>query len=143
LTNALLQKQLQHVSSIREDDGKGRHTTTSRHLFLLPNGALLMDTPGMREFQLSAGDDDHGLAESFQDVEGLFAGCRFRDCAHQSEPGCAVRMALASGELEESRYANYLKLKRELRFQERKVNKALQSEEKQKWKKIHKAMRAR
>jgi len=93
-------------------DGRGRHTTTHRELVRLASGALLIDTPGMRELQLWS--DGDGLAASFADVETLANGCRFRDCAHGGEPGCAVRAAVEAGSLEQERLESYLKLRREI-----------------------------
>ena len=111
LTNTLLGNEIQTTQAIRADDDKGRHTTTSRSLFQTQQGALILDTPGMRELQLS--DCETGIAETFADIESLADSCRFADCQHQSEPGCKVQEALNSGELDERRLNNYLKLKRE------------------------------
>jgi len=113
LVNTLLNEQTQLTGGIREDDSKGRHTTTSRSLHLMPTGAVLIDTPGMRELQLV--DCADGVAETFSDVESLASQCRFSDCQHIDEPGCRVREAIESGELEERRLTNYLKLLREQR----------------------------
>jgi ribosome biogenesis GTPase / thiamine phosphate phosphatase len=112
LINTLAGEQLMQTGDIRADDAKGRHTTTHRQLLVLPNGALVIDTPGMREFQLYA--DDEGLGEVFEDIEDLAAECRFRDCRHDREPGCAVRAALEAGELSRARLAQYHKLQREI-----------------------------
>lgn len=101
----------QATGSVREDDGKGRHTTTARSLHLLPSGAVLVDNPGVRELQLPGGDE--GVTDLFEDVVELIAACRFSDCAHASEPGCAIRDAIESGTLEERRYQNYVKLQEE------------------------------
>jgi len=111
LGNSLLGETLQATGSIREDDAKGRHTTTRRSLLKMPNGALLLDTPGMRELQLS--DCESGVAATFSDIEGLATGCRFGDCQHLQEPGCAVRQAVQEGRLEGRRLENYHKLMRE------------------------------
>lgn len=111
LVNTLMKSQTQTTGGIREDDSKGRHTTTSRSMHKMPNGGLLLDTPGMREIQLTASED--GLSETFSDVETLISQCRFADCQHTNEPGCAVRSALESGELDERRVDNYFKLQRE------------------------------
>lgn len=111
LINALLGEERMAVKEIREDDSRGRHTTTHRQLLALPGGALVIDTPGMRE--LGLWQVDHGLNEVFADIEALAASCRFHDCAHQTEPGCAVQAALAGGVLDPSRYASYVKLARE------------------------------
>ncbi len=96
--------------------GRGRHTTTVRELVRLPGGALLIDTPGMRELQLWA--DDEGLDKTFDEIDRLASGCRFPDCDHEREPGCAVRSAVEAGTLEVGRWESYLKLRRELRFLE-------------------------
>ena len=96
--------------------GRGRHTTTARELVMLPGGALLIDTPGMRELGLWA--DDEGLDRTFDEIEALAARCRFPDCGHEREPGCAVRAAVEAGTLDSRRWESFLKLKRELRFLE-------------------------
>lgn len=139
LVNRLYGEEIQKVKEIREDDDKGKHTTTHRELFLLPQGGLLIDTPGMRELQLWNTND--GLSESFQDIEALADLCKFRDCQHEDEPGCAVREAIESGELTEERYGSYKKLQRELAYLERKNDQKAQLQEKKKWKKISKSMR--
>ena len=100
------------MSAVREDDSKGRHTTTHRELFILPGRGIVIDTPGMRELQMW-GDED-SLRGAFADIEDLAQTCKFRDCAHESEPGCAVRGAVEAGEVDEGRFHSYLKLKREL-----------------------------
>ncbi|MBI2502844.1 MAG: ribosome small subunit-dependent GTPase A [Candidatus Latescibacteria bacterium] len=112
LTNSLLGEQRLKVTAVREDDGRGRHTTSHRELVLLDQGGLIVDTPGMRELQLWADEED--LSEGFVDVEELAARCRFGDCRHQREPGCAVRGAVERGRLEAGRLESYHKLKREL-----------------------------
>ena len=99
------------VNSIREDDSKGRHTTTHRQLLRLPGGALVIDTPGMRE--LGMWETDTGLVEAFSDVEVYLGRCRFSDCSHTSEPGCAIRAAIEAGELDPGRWERYRKLKEE------------------------------
>ncbi|WP_411833268.1 ribosome small subunit-dependent GTPase A [Pseudoxanthomonas mexicana] len=112
LTNTLLGDERMRTGAVRERDDRGRHTTTFRALLTLPSGACIIDTPGMRELK-PTGEED--LAEGgFDDVEALAAQCRFRDCAHQREPGCAVRAAIERGELDEDRFANYLKLRDEV-----------------------------
>ncbi|RIJ67889.1 ribosome small subunit-dependent GTPase A [Rummeliibacillus sp. TYF005] len=120
LTNALCEEKVMSVQTIRTNDDKGRHTTTHRELFQLPTGGLLIDTPGMREFQLWNNSDS--LDSSFNDIETLAQHCRFRDCEHKKEPGCAVKAAIEEGTLEKDRYDSYFKLKRELAFIERKAN---------------------
>jgi ribosome biogenesis GTPase len=112
IVNRLAGEELQRTQEVRATDGRGRHTTTHRQLILLPAGGLLMDTPGMRELQLW--DVDEGVEETFADVEELAASCRFPNCEHDSEPGCAVRAAIAEGRLTSERLASYQKLVREL-----------------------------
>jgi ribosome biogenesis GTPase / thiamine phosphate phosphatase len=112
LANRLLGEELLATRDVRSD-GRGRHTTTHREVVLLPGGALLLDTPGMRELQLWA--DESALEETFADVAALAGECRFTDCAHGSEPGCAVQAALADGSLQQVRWESYRKLQRELR----------------------------
>ncbi|QSX78953.1 ribosome small subunit-dependent GTPase A [Agrilutibacter solisilvae] len=111
LTNTLLGTEKMKTSEVRESDSRGRHTTTYRALIPLPTGACLIDTPGMRELK-PTGEED--VAENFTDVETLAEQCRFRDCAHQREPGCAVRAAIESGRLDPQRFANFLKLSGEV-----------------------------
>jgi ribosome biogenesis GTPase / thiamine phosphate phosphatase len=116
LVNWLVGREVQEVRAIREDDARGRHTTTHRELILMPGGGVLIDTPGMRELQLwSAGE---GLAEAFADIESLAQTCRFRDCAHGGEPGCAIAQSLRAGTLDPGRVASYLKLRHEQEAQE-------------------------
>jgi ribosome biogenesis GTPase / thiamine phosphate phosphatase len=112
LVNSLCGSALQATGAAREDDAKGRHTTTQRSLHRLPDGGLLVDNPGMRELALTEVDAD-AAAALFDDVEVLADRCRFRDCEHQSEPGCAVREALARGDLDPRRLDSYRKLHRE------------------------------
>ncbi len=114
LLNTLMQQEVMAVRQIREDDSRGRHTTTHRQLFLLPSGAMVIDTPGMRELGLFDAED--GIGVSFADVEALFAQCRFHDCCHQTEPGCAVTAALQNGTLSQERWNSYLAQQRENRF---------------------------
>ena len=111
LVNALAGEAVMAVSGIREDDAKGRHTTTHRQLLRLPGGALVIDTPGMRE--LGMWETDTGLVEAFSDVEVYLGRCRFSDCSHTSEPGCAIRAAIEAGELDPGRWERYRKLKEE------------------------------
>lgn len=118
LLNWLAGEERQIVQGVREDDARGRHTTTHRELFPLPGGFVMMDTPGMRELQLW--DSESGRQEAFADIEALSANCRFRDCKHLAEKGCAVREALQDGSLDEHRYASYKKTGRELAHQARK-----------------------
>jgi ribosome biogenesis GTPase len=140
LLNCLAGEELMDVREVRED-GRGRHTTTTRRLFVLPGRGLLLDTPGMRGLALWAGD--HGFAQTFEDVEGLARECRFPDCTHGPEPGCAVQAALASGALARDRHDSYLKLKAELRYEARRYDVALQQEETRKWRRLHLEYRRR
>ncbi|MFL6068859.1 MAG: ribosome small subunit-dependent GTPase A [Gaiellaceae bacterium] len=125
LVNALLGEELLATQDIRED-GRGRHTTTHRQLVPLPEGGLMLDTPGMRELQLW--DADSGLEAAFGDVESIAAQCRFADCSHRREPDCAVRTALAAGTLDVERYESWRKLQRELERLERKQDGRARSE---------------
>ncbi len=134
LTNYLVGEEKQLVQDIRDDDGKGRHTTTHRELVLLPNGGMIIDTPGMRELQLW--EAEGSLSQNFKDVEELVELCYFRDCKHENEPRCAVRDSIENGTLDSQRYQSYLKLQRELAFLERKNDKRAQQVEREKWKKI-------
>ena len=111
LSNQLLGQEIQATAAIREDDSKGRHTTTRRSLLSMAGGAMILDTPGMRELQLA--DCADGLAQTFADIEELAGQCRFADCGHSNEPGCAVRQALDNGVLDERRLRHYEKLQRE------------------------------
>lgn len=139
LVNHLLGKAVQRIQEVREADSRGRHTTTHRQMFILPSGALVIDTPGMRELQLWSGGD--GLDTAFNDIDELAAGCRFADCSHQDEPGCAVKAAIDSGSLDPGRFANYVKMQKELAFLARRQDTSLEQIEKAKWKKIHKSIR--
>lgn len=112
LINALAGESLLKTADIRQDDDKGRHTTTRRELIALPMGGVVIDTPGMREIGLDSAD----LAKAFSDIDALAAQCRFRDCTHKTEPGCAVRAAVENGELDEHRLQSYFKLKKEARY---------------------------
>ena len=134
LTNYLIGEEKQEVKEVREDDDKGKHTTTYRELYVLPSGGLVLDTPGMRELQLW--EADNSVSQSFQDVEALAEQCQFRDCTHKNEPHCAVQLAITEGSLDNSRFQSYLKLQKELAYLERKTNKQAQLAEKAKWKKI-------
>jgi ribosome biogenesis GTPase len=111
LTNTLLGENTQSTSGIREDDSKGKHTTTSRSLLGLAEGGLILDTPGMREIQLT--DSKEGIEATFSDIELLAQQCKFGDCQHEDEPGCEVQKAIESGELDSRRLGNYQKLLKE------------------------------
>lgn len=119
LINHLLGWERQVTGEVRQTDGRGRHTTTHRELILLPGGGLLVDTPGMRELQLM--DAGQGLDGAFEEIQALAASCRFRDCRHQDEPGCAVRDAIAGGRLDEGRLESYVKLQKEQALADRKA----------------------
>lgn len=140
LVNALAGEELMAVNEIREDDSRGRHTTTHRQLIMLKSGVLIIDTPGMRE--LGMWDVSKGLGEAFGDVESYFGQCKFNNCCHQTEPGCAVRAALDSGELPRERWESYLQLKREAKFSDDKAGYLRQKQQWQKeismWNKHHK-----
>lgn len=120
LINSLAGQELQRVNEIRHGDGRGKHTTTHRELIVLPQGGVIIDTPGMRELQLNASDD--GLSAAFEDIERLSDACRYRDCKHRREPGCAIQSAIASGELDIKRYQNYVKMEKELAYAIRREN---------------------
>ena len=134
LVNALLGEARQETGPIREDDARGRHTTTRRELFRLPDGGLLIDTAGLREFQPWEADSE--LDAVFPEVAELAAQCRFRDCRHEGEPGCAVQQALGDGSLDARRFEHYLRLKREQAYQAQKRDLGAQLAEKARWKKI-------
>ncbi|MCD5323451.1 MULTISPECIES: ribosome small subunit-dependent GTPase A [Pontibacillus] len=112
LLNRLMGEEIQLTQQVRVDDNRGRHTTTHRELFSLPNGTTVIDTPGMRELQLWGNEE--AVDATFSDIEQLSLQCKFRDCKHRSEPGCAVKQAIEAGELDHERLKNYEKLKREL-----------------------------
>ncbi|MEH7251071.1 ribosome small subunit-dependent GTPase A [Neobacillus niacini] len=139
LTNRLLGDEKQAVKDIREGDDKGRHTTTHRELIQLPNGSVLIDTPGMRELQLW--ESSEGLTETFSDIDELAENCRFRDCKHNDEPGCAVALAIAAGTLPAGRLTSFNKLQKELAYIERKADKRAQTEEQKKWKNVAKQLK--
>jgi ribosome biogenesis GTPase len=122
LINALAGAALARTGDVRASDGKGRHTTTRRALFRIPGGALLIDTPGLRE--LRVWDLDEGLGRAFPEIDALAEACRFRDCRHETEPGCAVRKALEEGDLDASRLASYRKLRAEAAYTKRKADPA-------------------
>lgn len=117
LLNRLYGDEVMRTGAVREGDDRGRHTTTHRQLVRLPDGALLIDNPGVREIQLWAGEES--LGETFSDVEDLSRACRFRDCHHEDEPGCAVQAAVEDGRLEEARLESWRSLQKELRHLER------------------------
>jgi ribosome biogenesis GTPase len=138
LVNLLAGRAVLATAEVRSD-GRGRHTTSHRELVPLPEGALLLDTPGMRELQLW--DASHGLSGAFEDVEQFLSACRFSDCAHEGEPGCAVRAALADGSLDAERWESYRKLERELHWLEVRQNARLGAEERKKRRAFARSMR--
>lgn len=142
IINRLVGEDRQATGSTSQSVGKGKHTTTHRELIPLPNGAILMDTPGMRELQLWGGSND-GVSETFGDIEEVAANCRFSDCQHEGEPGCAVVEALHNGQLEYGRFENYRKLQRELAYQHRRQDEGAMRAEKERWKKLTKQHRNR
>ena len=119
LLNALMDADVMAVKAVREDDSRGRHTTTHRQLFMLPTGAMVIDTPGMRELGLFNADE--AISVGFADIEELFTQCRFSDCGHKTEPGCAIRAAIADGSLPQERWERYQAQRRENRFVEDKA----------------------
>lgn len=139
ITNVLLGVARQATQAVRESDSRGRHTTTRRMLLELPQGGSLIDTPGLRELALWAAEES--VDDVFGSIADIAQGCRFQDCSHAAEPGCAVAAALASGELDPERWVSYQKLRAEARHHERTVNQRVALEEKRKWKAMHKAMR--
>lgn len=114
LVNTLYGEEVMKTSEIRETDSRGRHTTTSRNLIMLPNGAMIIDTPGMRE--LGMWNAEGGISKTFQEIEQYIGMCRFSDCTHTSEPGCKIREAIENGELEEERFEQYIKLQKESKY---------------------------
>ena len=136
LINALLGTEKQEIGEVREDDRMGRHTTTRRELILLPAGGMMIDTPGMREIQMWTGEDD--LQDTFYDVETLAKGCRFNDCSHNAESGCAVKEAIDNGDLDPARLESYRKLQNELTYLASREEDSTRLYEKVKWKKISK-----
>ncbi len=140
LINCIIGSEAQIVAGIRED-GKGRHTTTSRQMLVLPGRGVIIDTPGLRELQLWTSES--GASMAFSDVEAFARDCRFNDCTHEREPGCAVRAALEAERLDEDRVRSYRKLERERMYIARKHDQFLANEEKRRWKQIHKDNRQR
>jgi ribosome biogenesis GTPase len=135
LVNHLLKREAQEVREVRTSDSRGRHTTTSRELFALPGGALLIDTPGLRELQLW--DAAEGVERTFSDIEELAAKCKFGNCGHTTEPGCSVQAALAEERLDEDRLENWRKLQREQEFVRRKIEPEARQEYKERVKQVH------
>lgn len=134
LINYLLGSGIQRTAEICRYDDRGRHTTTTRELMLLPEGGLILDTPGMRELQLWRAES--GLEVAFEDIQSLAVQCRFSNCGHVSEPGCAVRQALAEGRLSKERFSSYEKLQKELQRNELKLDRLSSMREKKRWKRL-------
>ena len=141
IVNALMGGDVMATGDIRAVDGKGRHTTTHRELLVLPGGGIVIDTPGLRGVALSAADE--GLSLAFSDVEELAVACRFADCSHRSEPGCAVLASVEAGDLGQDRVDAWRKLQKEMAYQARRTDARLRAEELHKWKLVSKAQRAR
>ena len=140
LVNQLLGEERQRVQEVRVSDGRGRHTTTCRELSPLPRGGAIIDTPGMRELQLWAGQGS--LDSAFDDIAELALQCRFGDCTHIVEDGCAVQAAILDGGLDGERWQSYQKLRAEVAWHERKTDVSAALAERRRWKKIHKQMRS-
>jgi ribosome biogenesis GTPase len=136
IVNYFMGENVQKTREVRDQDARGRHTTTHRELLLLPGGSILIDTPGMRELQLW--DADEGIHGTFEDIENFAAQCQFSDCGHELEPNCAVKSALDQGILEQKRFESYRKLQRELTYLASKENRKVAQAHKEKWKAISK-----
>lgn len=139
LLNALMPEAVMDTGEIRHDDSKGKHTTTHRELFMLPQGALLIDTPGMRELRLA--DSESDLERTFQDIEALAKNCRFRNCQHTDDVGCAVQEAIARQELSEKRLASYQKQARELDYLQTRESESETFRAKRRWKQMSQKIR--
>lgn len=139
LVNALLGEAHQEINTIRQGDEKGKHTTTSRELFFLPCGSMIIDTPGIREIQVFGKEES--LGSTFVDIDSLSKTCRFSDCTHTSEPGCAVLDAAKNGQLDEETLQSYHKLLKEMHYSNQQMNKRFSSNKKHKWKKVSKSIR--
>jgi ribosome biogenesis GTPase len=139
LLNYFLRRDAQAVQAVRASDSRGRHTTTSRELFALPGGALLIDTPGLRELQLWGAAD--AVDETFSDIEELASQCKYGNCGHTSEPGCAVQAAIAQGRLDAGRLESQRKLQREQEFLRRKIDPEARQQEKERTKLLHRGAR--
>lgn len=140
LINRILGAELMRTRTIHEQSGEGRHMTSHRQLVQIPGGGMIIDTPGLREAQLWEGEE--ALGGIFEDVEGLALQCRFNDCAHQTEPGCAVKRAIDGGGLDPGRLQSYRKLQRELRAVAAKSDARLKNDIRKRWKQISRASRA-
>jgi ribosome biogenesis GTPase len=141
IVNALAGAEVMATGDIRDVDGKGRHTTSHRELIVLPNRAVVVDTPGLRGVAMYAAEE--GLSRAFAEVEELARACRFADCRHGGEPGCAITASVDAGDLSQARVDSWRKLQRELAYQARRTDLRLRSEEREKWKRLSKDYRAR
>ena len=139
IVNRLLGRAVQEAREVRERDSRGRHTTSARQIFSLPGGALVMDTPGLREVQLW--DAEEGIAAAFADLDALAQGCRFTNCRHSAEPGCEVLAAIRAGAVDRERLENWRKLRREMAFLERKIDPEARQAEKQRTKQLMRRVR--
>jgi ribosome biogenesis GTPase len=140
LVNALVGADRMATGTVREDDNRGRHTTTARQLVALPDGGVLIDTPGLRSLSLTG--DGKGVQAAFADIEELAADCRFGDCRHNREPSCAVLAAVASGHLNRARLASYQKLSKEIAWEERRHDPVARQANMRQWKAITKSARS-
>ena len=136
LVNTLMGEEVLKTLEIREADSRGKHATTRRQMLILQNGSLVIDTPGMREFGLW--EDSKGISETYSDFDGYAELCRYEDCSHTVEKGCAVIKAVEEGEIDEDQYNNYLKIRKELDYLERRIDEKKALEDKRKWKNISK-----
>ncbi|MBM9500877.1 ribosome small subunit-dependent GTPase A [Leptospira sp. 201903071] len=143
IINSLLGAEIQKTNTLKASDGTGRHTTTHRELFLLPQGGILMDNPGIREVGLFSGGDENEIELIFPEIATAALDCRFRDCTHREEPGCAVQAAIEAGAIQEERYASYRKLLKELQAHKVLTDPIEARKRKQKDKEMAKALRNR
>ncbi|MBM9579496.1 ribosome small subunit-dependent GTPase A [Leptospira sp. 201903070] len=143
IINSLLGAEVQKTNTLKSSDGTGRHTTTHRELFLLPQGGILMDNPGIREVGLFSGGDENEIELIFPEIATAALECRFRDCTHREEPGCAVQAAIEAGTIQEERYASYRKLLKELQAHKVLTDPSEARKRKQKDKEMAKALRNR
>ena len=139
IINYLMMDNLQKVSDIRRSDDKGKHTTTRRELFLLPEGGIIIDTPGMREFAMAESNMEQ--TDVFSDISGFAAECRYKDCTHVQETGCAVRDAVQQGIIRKEHYDNYLRLRKESDYYDSLIDKNLYLERKKKEKRLHREIK--
>jgi len=139
LINSVAGEEIMKVNELRNDIEKGRHTTTHRQMLILPEGGLIIDTPGIRELQLWNADE--GISHTFEDIENVARKCKFNDCTHTNEPGCAIRQALEAKEMDSQRYKNYLKVLKEQEYLKNRQTKSAAKVERDKWKSIHKQVK--